>query len=142
VPESADGLPALKLPKVRDHMDTEVHCVAPGTPILDAVDFLLQHHVTGAPVVDPQGRLVGMLSERDCLRLLAKGVDEDLRNRTVSEFMISEVVSVPPDMDIYWVAGIFLGSTVRRLPVVEGGKLVGAITRFDILRVIQKAYPH
>ncbi len=132
----------LKLPKVRDHMDTEVHCVAPGTPILDAVDFLLQHHVTGAPVVDTLGRLVGMLSERDCLRLLAKGVDEDLRNRTVSEFMISEVVSVPPDMDIYWVAGIFLGSTVRRLPVVEDGKLVGAITRFDILRVIQKAYPH
>lgn len=132
----------MKLPKVRDHMDTEVHCVAPGTPILDAVDFLLEHHVTGAPVVDPQGRLVGMLSERDCLKLLAKGADEDLRNRTVSEFMISEVVSVPPDMDMYWVAGIFLGSTVRRLPVVENGKLVGAITRFDILRVIQKAYPH
>jgi len=139
VPESA--VPQ-KLPKVRDHMDTEVHCVAPGTPILDAVDFLLAHHVTGAPVVDTLGHLVGMLSERDCLRLLAKGVDEDLRNRTVSEFMISEVVSVPPDMDIYWVAGIFLGSTVRRLPVVEDGKLVGAITRFDILRVIQKAYPH
>ena len=132
----------MKLPKVRDHMDTTVHCVAPGTPILDAVDFLLEHHVTGAPVVDAQGRLVGMLSERDCLKLLAKGVDEDLRNRTVSEFMISDVVSVPPDMDMYWAAGIFLGSTVRRLPVVEEGKLVGAITRFDILRVIQKAYPH
>jgi CBS domain-containing protein len=131
-----------KLPKVRDHMDTVLHCVGPDTPILDAVDFLLEHHVTGAPVIDAAGHLVGMLSERDCLKLLAKGVDENLRHRTVKELMISEVVSIPPDMDIYWVAGIFLNSTVRRLPVVEDGKLVGAITRFDILRVIQKAYPH
>lgn len=118
-------------------MDTTLHTLSPDTPILDAVDFLLEHHVTGAPVVNAEGRLVGMLSERDCLKLLAKGMDEDLESRHVSDFMISEVISIPPDMDMYWVAGIFLGSTVRRLPVVENGKLVGAITRFDILRVIQ-----
>lgn len=118
-------------------MDTTLHTLSPETPILDAVDFLLEHHVTGAPVVNAEGRLVGMLSERDCLKLLAKGMDEDLESRHVSDFMISEVISIPPDMDMYWVAGIFLGSTVRRLPVVENGKLVGAITRFDILRVIQ-----
>jgi CBS domain-containing protein len=122
-------------------MDTSVHTLAPETPILDAVSFLLDHHVTGAPIVDANGKLVGMLSERDCLKLLAKGLDPDLAHRPVSEFMISEVISIPPDMDIYWVAGIFLGSTVRRLPVVENGKLVGAITRFDILRVIQSNVP-
>ena len=127
----------MSLPRVRDHMDTTLHTLSPDTPILDAVDFLLEHHVTGAPVVNAEGRLVGMLSERDCLKLLAKGMEEDLSSRSVSDFMISEVISIPPDMDMYWVAGIFLGSTVRRLPVVENGKLVGAITRFDILRVIQ-----
>ena len=129
------------LPKVKQYMDTEVHTLSPETPILEAVDFLLKHRVTGAPVVDAKGRLVGMLSERDCLKLLAKEFEGDRRGRLVSDFMISEVVSIPPDMDIYWVAGIFLGSTVRRLPVVQGGKLVGAITRFDILRVIKAHIP-
>jgi CBS domain-containing protein len=129
------------LPKVKQYMDTEVHTLSPETPILDAVDFLLRHRVTGAPVIDAKGRLVGMLSERDCLKLLAEGLETDRQSGTVSDFMISEVVSIPPDMDIYWVAGIFLGSTVRRLPVVQDGKLVGAITRFDILRVIKSLIP-
>jgi len=126
-----------RLPKVRDHMDTEVHCLAPETSILDAVDFLLEHRVTGAPVIDANGRLVGMLSERDCLKLLAKGIDFSVPRGTVADFMTSEITAIPPDMDIYYAAGMFLGSTVRRFPVVEDGKLVGAITRFDILRVIQ-----
>jgi CBS domain-containing protein len=118
-------------------MDTVVHCLAPEQSILDAVDFLLKHRITGAPVVDASGRLVGMLSERDCLKLLAKGIDGQVPHGSVADFMTSEITAIPPDMDIYYAAGLFLGSTVRRFPVVEEGKLVGAITRFDILRVIQ-----
>jgi CBS domain-containing protein len=125
------------LPKVRDHMDTQVPCLAPETDILDAVNFLLEHRVTGAPVIGSNGRLVGMLSERDCLKLLAKGIDANVPRGTVADFMTSEITAIPPDTDIYYAAGMFLASTVRRFPVVEDGKLVGAITRFDILRVIQ-----
>jgi CBS domain-containing protein len=124
------------LPTVREHMDRVVHTVAPDMPIFEAVDFLLEHRVTGAPVTK-DGRIVGMLSERDCLKLVVDRDDPNLEARTVADFMVSDVVSIPPDMDIYWVAGIFLRSTVRRLPVVENGKLIGAITRYDILRVIQ-----
>lgn len=126
-----------RLPMVRDHMDTEVHALSPDTPILDAVDFLLEHHVTGAPVVDEAGHILGMLSERDCLKLLAKGVDGEAPQGSVSDFMTTELVTISPDMNVYFVAGLFLTLTVRRLPVVDDGKLVGAITRFDILRVIQ-----
>jgi CBS domain-containing protein len=118
-------------------MDTQVHALSPNTPILDAVDFLLEHHVTGAPVVDETGHILGMLSERDCLKLLAKGVDGEAPQGSVSDFMTTELVTISPDMNVYFVAGLFLTLTVRRLPVVEDGKLVGAITRFDILRVIQ-----
>lgn len=118
-------------------MDTQVPCLAPETDILDAVNFLLEHRVTGAPVIGSNGRLVGMLSERDCLKLLAKGIDANVPRGTVADFMTSEITAIPPDTDIYYAAGMFLASTVRRFPVVEDGKLVGAITRFDILRVIQ-----
>ena len=128
------------LPCVRDFMDTVVHTVKPELPILEAVDFLLEHHVTGAPVVDDEGRLIGMLTEKDCLRLLSSGVDGDVPKGFVRDFMTTRTDSVLPDMNIYFVAGLFLAANYRRFPVVEKGKLVGAITRFDILRSIRKSF--
>ena len=125
-----------KLPIVRDHMDTEVYSLEPGTEILDAVGFLLQHHVTGAPVIDGAGHLLGMLSEKDCLKLVAAGADANRPRGTVADFMTTAVTTISPDTDVYYAAGLFLHQGFRRFPVVEAGKLVGAITRFDILRVI------
>lgn len=129
----------MALPVVRDFMDTVVPTVRPEMPILEAVDFLLSHHVTGAPVVNTEGTLLGMLTEKDCLRLLSTGVDGDLPTGTVKDFMTTKTDSVAPDMNVYFVAGLFLGANYRRFPVVEKGKLVGAITRFDILKSIRKA---
>ena len=125
-----------KLPIVRDHMDTEVYSLEPGTEILDAVGFLLQHHVTGAPVIDGAGHLLGMLTEKDCLKLVAAGADANRPRGTVADFMTTAVTTISPDTDVYYAAGLFLHQGFRRFPVVEAGKLVGAITRFDILRVI------
>ncbi len=129
----------MAFPIVRDFMDTVVPTVHPEMPILEAVDFLLAKHVTGAPVVDADGRLIGMLTEKDCLRLLSSGVDGERPKGTVKDFMTGKTDSVSPDMNVYFVAGLFLGANYRRFPVVEKGKLVGAITRFDILRSIRKA---
>jgi CBS domain-containing protein len=128
----------LNLPKVSDYMDTIVQTLNPNTEILDAVDFLLEKHVTGAPVVDDQYRVVGILSEKDCLYLLAAGSEADLPQGTVADFMTHEVHTIPPSMNVYFCAGLFMNTVIRRFPVVEDGKLVGAITRFDILRAIQK----
>jgi CBS domain-containing protein len=128
----------LNLPKVRDYMDTIVHTLTPDMQILDAVDFLLENHVTGAPVVDGEYRVVGILSEKDCLNLLAAGSDADVPQGDVADFMTTEVQTIPPGMNVYFCAGLFMNSVVRRFPVVEDDKLVGAITRFDILRAIQK----
>jgi len=126
-----------KLPVVRDHMDRHVATLRPDTDILDAVGFLLEQHVTGAPVVDRANRLVGILTEKDCLRLVAAGVGGDVPRGTVSHFMTPDPETIPPDMDVYYAAGLFLARDFRRFPVVEDGKLVGTITRFDILRAIQ-----
>ena len=127
----------VKLPLVRDHMDRHVATLRPETDILDAIGLLLEKHVTGAPVVDKSGRLVGILTEKDCLRLVAAGVGGSLPRGSVATFMSPNPETIPPDMDVYFAAGLFLKRTFRRFLVVEDGKLVGAITRFDILRVIQ-----
>jgi len=118
-------------------MDRHVATLSPDTDILDAVGFLLERKVTGAPVVDKAGHLVGILTEKDCLRLVAEGIDGDLPHGSVATIMTPSPETIPPDMDVYYVAGLFLKRPFRRFLVVEEGRLVGAITRFDILRVIR-----
>ena len=126
-----------RLPVVRDHMDRHVATLRPEMDILDAVGVLLEKRVTVAPVVDRAGRLVGILTEKDCLRLVAAGVQGNVPRGSVVNFMTTNPETIPPDMDVYYAAGLFLTRDFRRFPVVEDGKLVGAITRFDILRAIQ-----
>lgn len=127
------------LPTVREFMDKYVETLAPETDIWDAVDFLLEKRVTGALVADGKGKLAGILTESDCLKLLTLGgPDHDAPKGKVKDFMTSAVESIPPTMDIYYAAGLFLTKNFRRLPVVEDGRIVGAITQFDILRAVQR----
>ncbi len=128
------------LPIVRDSMDTVVPTVSPELPIVEAVDFLLANRVTGAPVVDGEGRVVGIITEKDCLRILTEGEQGNRAAGTVRDYMTREVTSVESGMNLYFVAGLFLQANFRRLPVVDQGRLVGAITRFDVLRVISANY--
>lgn len=127
-----------QLPKVRDYMDTRPVRIGPEASVLDAIDYLLTHGVTGVPVVADNGELLGMFTERDCLKLIAHSADPQHSTALVGEFMTADPVTIEPSMDVYFVAGKFLNYNFRRFPVVEShGKLAGVITRFDILRVIQ-----
>lgn len=132
----------MTLPLVRDYMATRVTTLTPEVNILDAVDLLVEQQISGAPVVS-EGRLVGMLSEKDCLRLLSKGreSDADVPTGTVGDYMVTDVRTIPPDMDIYYVAGLFLNNPYRRYPVVDDGVIVGQISRRDVLRAIQAFVP-
>ncbi len=129
----------LSLPKISEFMDQVVPTLRPQMRLGEAVDFLLRHRVTGAPVVDTGGRMVGIITESDLLKLLAEGVDaRPVMDAKVADFMTTDVVTVTPDTDIYYVAGTFIRNKFRRLPVVDNGRIVGAITRFDLLRIVQK----
>ncbi len=129
------------LPKVREYMVPieKLHTLRPDTDIYSAVEFLLKHRISGAPVVDEGGALVGVISEKDCLRLLAEGdVGADVPRGNVDSFMTRDVSTAVSSMDIYYAAGVFLGHHFRRLPVVDDGKLVGQISRRDILRAVEE----
>ena len=126
-------------PTVRMYMDRETHALSPTDDILTAVGRLIDEGVTGAPVVDDDGHRVGKLSEYDCLRLLAEGSGGDRANGLVRDFMGTEVTAVPSTMDVYYAAGMFLRDPARRrFMVVDGGRLVGVVTRKDILRAVRK----
>ena len=127
------------LPTVQEFMDKFVTTLSSETDIMEAVDFLLEKRVTGALVTNSKGELIGILTEFDCLKLLTLGgPDHESPKGTVKNFMTAEVETIPPSMDIYYAAGLFMSTKFRRFPVVEHGRIVGAITRFDILRAVQR----
>ncbi len=127
-----------ELPTVEMYMDRDTHALSAADDILVAVRRLIEEGVTDAPVLDEDERLVGMLSEYGCLRLLAEGSDGDQPRGPVRDFMSTIFTTVPPTMDIYFVAGMFLSEpTQRRFVVVKDGSLVGVVTRKDILRAVR-----
>jgi len=129
------------LPIAREIMTTRLVTVVPDLPIFDAIRILLRNQISGAPVVDAGGALVGMLSELDCLKVLANGefYDDDCSEKgIVSDYMTRVTQSIDPESDVYTLAQYFLNHTVRRLPVVQDSLLLGQISRRDVLRTIEE----
>ncbi len=130
-----------RLPTVAEFMDRHVETILPDADIMEAVDFLLEKRVTGALVADQSGKLVGILTEYDCLRLLTHGdAQAEAPRGKVRDFMTADVKTIPPTMDIYYCAGLFMNVSFRRFPVVEKGHIAGAITRFDLLRAVRRNF--
>ena len=126
-------------PHVSDYMDTKFITLHPEMDIHDAIAVLLDQKITGAPVVDNKENLVGILSEKDCLRTLVHGAYSGVPGGgKVEDYMTQEVDTIHPDLDIFTVADRFLNCSYRRLLVIRDKKLVGQITRRDLLRAIQK----
>lgn len=124
-------------PRVRDFCCTEVVTVEPDTPLMRAVYLMLKHDISGMPVVDAQGRLVGILTERDCIvKAVEAGYLEELGGE-VAEYMTMDPKTVGPDDSLMDVAERFTDSPFRRFPVVLHGKLVGVIGRRDVLRAMR-----
>ena len=125
---------------VQDYMSTNIVTFTPDTDIHRAIIVLIERHISGAPVVDEQGKLVGLLSERDCLRVAFSAGYHGDRGGRVAEYMSRQVQTVDADMDIVEMAEIFLKSPYRRFPVVAGNRLVGQISRRDVLKALAELW--
>ncbi|MBU3058032.1 MULTISPECIES: CBS domain-containing protein [Pseudomonas] len=134
----------LKSIKVRDYMTRHLVTFRSDTDLFTAINRLLEHRISGAPVVDSQGHLIGLLSEGDCLRGILSGAYYESVGGTVtvSGYMTTEVETISPEADIIEVSERFLRGRRRRFPVVEDGRLVGQISRHDVLRAVKEFAQH
>lgn len=132
----------LKSIKVRDYMTRHLVTFRSDTDLFTAINLLLEHRISGAPVVDSQGHLIGLLSEGDCLRGILSGAYYEAVGGNVSAYMTSEVETISPEADIIEVSERFLRSRRRILPVVEEGRLCGLIGRYDVLRAVKEFAQH
>jgi len=127
--------------KVRDYMTRSVLTLKAEDSVIDALRKLIKAGRSGAPVVDNEGNIVGLLSEIDCLKEALMGGYYQQAGDRVSDHMTQEIDSVKADDDILVTAELFLKGR-RRLPVMEHGKLVGIITRCDFGKALLESIDH
>jgi CBS domain-containing protein len=122
---------------VREIMSRSLVTLRPEMRVMEAAALLLKHGISGAPVVDEAGGLLGLLSEFDLLRAVAASeyeMDAHDAIEVVGDLMSREPFTVTPDMDLFSLAHEFVTMRVRRFPVVEDGRLIGQVSRRDALR--------
>ncbi|NLF53874.1 MAG: CBS domain-containing protein [Thauera phenolivorans] len=127
----------LKSLLVKDHMVGDQLAFRPETDVLQAVHLLLKHRLSGAPVADSEGRLIGFLSEKDCLKVALSSTYFDGQAGTVAEHMTREVVTLSGESSMIEAIQLFITRAYRCLPVVEGERLVGQLSRHDMLKALE-----
>jgi len=132
----------MKSVKVREYMSKKLVTLKSDTNVVEAMDILLKAKISGAPVVDDQGSLIGILSEVDLMRIIVQDSYYDESMGIVGDYMRTEVDTVSPDVDIFTLAEMFISQRRRRYPVVTEGRLVGQISRRDVLRAAEAFLKH
>ncbi|AUD79754.1 CBS domain-containing protein [Kangiella profundi] len=127
----------IKSVHVRDYMTSAMITLKPQTDIVEAAQTMLEYRLTGAPVLDDHNRLVGFISEKDCLHTVLSAIYHGDLGHRVMDLMTKEVKTVHPDDNIADVAERFLKDNCRMYPVMEKSQLVGMISRQSILKAIQ-----
>jgi CBS domain-containing protein len=122
--------------KARDIMTTHVVTVSVDDTIDHAITLMVKHRISGLPVLDRQGRPVGVVSEFDLLELICEGQTEQDK---VSHYMSPELFGVAEEDSWVTVVDAFRSKRVRRLPVLRDGMLVGIVTRHDLMHAIRDA---
>lgn len=141
--------------RVRQIMTRKVVTIPVGTPIRDAARLLVEKGVTGAPVVDAEGKVVGLVSEKDLFRALYPSEEEFVSSpelwteeqalierateavaQPIEQLMSPNVIAVTPDTSLIRVGALLLARGIHRVLVMEGGILKGIVSRRDIYHAI------
>lgn len=127
----------MKTMKAGDLMTTDVITARKDMMLTEVMELLLRWHISGLPVVDDEGNLVGIISEIDLVNLTFSGNAADT---SVEEVMTRNVTTFAPDSDLAQLIECFSRGRLRRVPIVENGRVVGIVSRRDILREMLKRY--
>lgn len=124
--------------QVKDYMTRKLITFRPDQPMSEVIAILTQKNISGGPVVDEAGNLVGMISEGDCLKEVVRGKYNNSPNHNglVKDHMTIDVHTIDPDLNIFEAAQLFLNMKLRRFPVMSGQKLLGQISQRDVMRAV------
>jgi len=126
---------AIPMPAAADFMTISVVTVAPDSDITEAVEVLTRSRCSGAPVVDGEGRVLGVLTQECCMRAISGSIFNAEVPGKADDHMVADFVTVGPEADLFRVVSTFREQD-RRLLVVEHDRVVGIITRGDALRAL------
>lgn len=123
-------------PTIDDYMAHDLVTLKPNDDIHAAIRKLIENRVSGAPVVDADGKLIGMLSKKDCLKVVFQSGYHQDWGGLVEDFMSRTVETLASGLGVLQAAEHFARSPYRRFPVMSEGRMVGQISRLDILRAL------
>ena len=120
---------------VADIMTSQLVIFTPEQSIHEVMRAFIKHRISGCPVVDESGKLVGVISEADCMKEISDSryFNMPILDKSVSYFMTNEVDTIESNMSVFDAAALFSKSSRRRYPVMEGKRLVGQVSRKDIV---------
>ena len=120
---------------VEDYMTSKLTTFSPEQSILEVMESFAKNRISGGPVLDDNGFLVGIISEADCMKQISESryFNQPILDKSVEKYMTKDVETVPHDISIFDAAGIFDKHNRRRLPVMKNDLLVGQISRKDVV---------
>lgn len=121
--------------KAKDVMTKEVFTVGPEATLAETINKLIENKISGMPVIDDNGKMVGIISEKDILNFAFCGY---LHNTKVQQAMTKDVIHFTPDTDIEKIALAIAEKHFRRVPIIENDKVVGIVSRRDIIYNVLK----
>ena len=124
----------------KDIMITKLVTLTPDMDVFDAITLLLKHRISGAPVVDAHRNFLGVFSEKNCMSVMLESAYEQHPTTNLYAFMDVEAPTISEETDLLTIAQIFQESRTRRLPVLKGKKLVGQVSRRDVLRAAHELH--